>query len=66
MIQNIIKNKSTRLFVILAGFFIANALLAEFIGVKIFSLEDSLGLPRAEIPLYGSAFSFHLTGISIS
>lgn len=61
MIQNIIKNKSTRLFVILAGFFIANALLAEFIGVKIFSLEDSLGLPRAEIPLYGSAFSFHLT-----
>ena len=45
MILSIIKTKSTRLFIILAGFFIANALIAEFIGVKIFSLEDE---PQAE------------------
>ncbi|MEM6803208.1 MAG: queuosine precursor transporter [Bacteroidota bacterium] len=32
------------LFVILAGFFISNALIAEFIGVKIFALEDTLGM----------------------
>src|SRR5215203_1864080 len=61
MIQSIIKNKPSRLFLILAGFFIANALIAEFMGVKIFSLEDSLGIHRANISLFGSAFSFHLT-----
>ncbi|MEY3079911.1 MAG: hypothetical protein RL086_1082, partial [Bacteroidota bacterium] len=33
-------NKGTTLFFILGGFFIANALVAEFIGVKIFALED--------------------------
>lgn len=38
-------NKTTKLFVILGGFFICNALLAEFIGVKIFSLEACFGYP---------------------
>lgn len=61
MIKGIINNKSTRLFIILAGFFITNALIAEVIGVKIFSLEDTLGVPRANISLFGSNFSFHLT-----
>src|SRR5688572_7149881 len=61
MIQNIIKNRSSRLFLILGGFFTANAIIAEFIGVKIFSLEDSLGMERAEIPLFGGNFSFNLT-----
>jgi uncharacterized integral membrane protein (TIGR00697 family) len=61
MIHNILKNKSTRLFIILGGFFIANALIAEVIGVKIFSLEDTLGISRANINLFGSPFSFHLT-----
>jgi len=61
MIHTILKNKSTRLFIILAGFFIANALIAEVIGVKIFSLEDTLGISRANINLFGSPFSFHLT-----
>ena len=45
----------------MAGFLITNAVLAEFIGVKIFSLEDSLGVTRANIPLFGGTFSFHLT-----
>src|SRR6187551_2504219 len=61
MIKGIINNKSTRLFIILAGFFITNALIAEVIGVKIFSLEDTLGISRANINLFGSKFSFHLT-----
>lgn len=61
MIHNILRNKSTRLFIILAGIFITNALIAEVIGVKIFSMEDSLGIPRANINLFGSPFSFHLT-----
>lgn len=51
MIHNIINDKSTRLFIILGGFFVANALIAEVIGVKIFSLEDTLGIGRADFSL---------------
>lgn len=61
MIHSILKDKSTRLFIILAGVFVSNALIAEVIGVKIFSLEDTLGVQRANINLFGSPFSFHLT-----
>jgi uncharacterized integral membrane protein (TIGR00697 family) len=61
MTLSIIKSKPTRLFLILGGFFIANAIIAEFIGVKIFSLEDTFGWQRANIPLFGGVFSFHLT-----
>lgn len=61
MIHNILSNKSTRLFITLAGFFVTNALLAEVIGVKIFSLEDTMGVPRANLSLFGSNFSFHLS-----
>lgn len=61
MILDIIKNKSIKLFIILGGFFIANAMIAEFIGVKIFSLEDTIGIQRLNLPLFGSQFSFHLT-----
>lgn len=61
MIKQILSDKPTRLFLMLAGFFIANAMIAEFIGVKIFSLEDTVGIDRLNIPLFGSNFSFHLT-----
>ena len=33
-------NKKTKLFIILGSFFITNAIVAEFIGAKIFSLEN--------------------------
>jgi uncharacterized integral membrane protein (TIGR00697 family) len=61
MIHTIIKDKPTRLFILLGGFFIANALIAEVIGVKIFSFEDTIGVSRANMNLFGSNFSFHLT-----
>ena len=61
MIHTIIKNKPTRLFLILAGIFITNALIAEFIGVKIFSLEETLGLKPVAINLFGGSYSFNLT-----
>ena len=61
MIKQILSDKPTRLFLMLAGFFIANAMIAEFIGVKIFSLEDTVGINRLNLPLFGSNFSFHLT-----
>lgn len=61
MITNIIKDKSTKLFIFLGGFFIANAFIAEVIGVKIFSLEGTLGITPFHIPLFGHDFSFNLT-----
>src|SRR5688500_4179955 len=61
MIHTIISHKPTRLFIILSGIFLTNALIAEFIGVKIFSLEKTLGLEPAQIKLFGSTYSFNLT-----
>lgn len=45
--------KKNRLFVLLAAFFLTNALVAEFMGVKIFSLESWLGIDPIEINLFG-------------
>lgn len=50
---DVISHKPTLLFVILAGFFVANALVAEFIGVKIFALEDTFGWKPFNINLFG-------------
>jgi uncharacterized integral membrane protein (TIGR00697 family) len=62
MIHNIIKDRPTRLFIILGGFFIANAIVAEVVGVKVFSLEDTLGIERADFSLLGvDHLSFSLT-----
>jgi uncharacterized integral membrane protein (TIGR00697 family) len=46
-------SRAQKLFVVLAAFFVANAVLAEFIGVKIFALETTLGIAplRASGPL---------------
>ncbi|AKH69133.1 conserved hypothetical integral membrane protein [Spongiibacter sp. IMCC21906] len=55
-------NKALRLFIVLGGFFVANALLAELIGVKIFSLEQTLGLQNADFQIFGvDNLSFNLT-----
>jgi uncharacterized integral membrane protein (TIGR00697 family) len=61
MIHNLVKDKSTRLFIFLGGFFITNALIAEVIGVKIFSLEKSLGLAPLHINVFGESLSLNLT-----
>ncbi len=58
----IYNNKASILFWILGGFFIANALVAEFIGVKIFSLEQSLGFESMNWTLFGvEGLGFNLT-----
>jgi uncharacterized integral membrane protein (TIGR00697 family) len=53
MIHNILKDKPTRIFVYLASFFVANALIAECIGTKLFSLERSFGLEPSPFSLLG-------------
>jgi uncharacterized integral membrane protein (TIGR00697 family) len=54
-------SRSTRLFVILAGFFVANAIIAEFVGVKIFALETTFGLPPFGWTLFGQTGSLSFT-----
>jgi uncharacterized integral membrane protein (TIGR00697 family) len=53
--------RAQRLFVVLAAFFVVNAVLAEFIGVKIFALEDTLGLSPFEWNLFGQTGSLNFT-----
>jgi len=58
----IFKSKRDTLFLILGGIFIANAILAELIGIKIFSLETVMGLAPARIRiLEGFILDFNLT-----
>lgn len=62
MIQNILKDRPTKLFVIFSAFFVANALIAECIGGKIFSLEKVFGWQPANLTLFGEkGLSFNLT-----
>jgi uncharacterized integral membrane protein (TIGR00697 family) len=62
MISSIIKDKPTRLFVFFTAFFVANALIAECIGTKLFSLEKLLGTNPANITLFGQhGLAFTLT-----
>ncbi len=41
--------RSNRLFIALAAFFVANAVIAEFVGVKVFAVEDTLGIAAAHL-----------------
>jgi uncharacterized integral membrane protein (TIGR00697 family) len=56
-----IVHKRNRLFIVLSGIFITNALLAEIIGVKIFSGEATLGLNPAHLNILGFSMDFNLT-----
>lgn len=53
--------KRNLLFIVLCGIFLTNALVAEMIGVKIFSAETTLGLQPAHINLLGFTLDFNLT-----
>lgn len=55
------QERANRLFLVLAVFFVSNALLAELIGVKIFALEDTLGLRPFEWNLFGQTGSLNFT-----
>ncbi len=60
--MNSANTRKTNLFLVLSGIFITNALLAELVGVKIFSAESALGVPPAQIHLWGEfVLDFNLT-----
>ncbi|MDH5397464.1 MAG: queuosine precursor transporter [Cyclobacteriaceae bacterium] len=56
-----ISQKKANLFLILGGIFITNAIVAELVGGKIFSLEGTLGISQFQIPLMGEKWDFNLT-----
>ncbi len=53
MIHKLLNDKPTKLFVILTSFFVANALIAECIGGKLFSLERVFGIQPHPFSLFG-------------
>jgi uncharacterized integral membrane protein (TIGR00697 family) len=53
--------RAVRLFLALAGFFVTDALLAEFVGVKIFSLERTLGVGDVHWNLLGASGTLSFT-----
>ncbi len=60
--QSIYKDRPQQLLLVITAFFISNALIAECIGSKIFSLEKLFGLAPANLTLFGqSGLSFNLT-----
>jgi uncharacterized integral membrane protein (TIGR00697 family) len=62
MIKDLMNNKPAKLFALISAFFVANALIAECIGGKIFSLEAVLGVDPVNLSFFGeSNLSFALT-----
>ena len=62
MVPRLLKDKPTSLFVGLSAFFVANALIAECIGGKLFSLEKVFGMQPRPFTLLGeSGLTFTLT-----
>jgi len=62
MINSILKDKPTKLFIFFTAFFVANALIAECIGGKLFSLESLLGIAPANFSMFGQkGLNFTLT-----
>jgi uncharacterized integral membrane protein (TIGR00697 family) len=57
----VLEDRATRVFVLLACFFCVNAVLAEFIGVKIFALEDTLRIAPLQWNLFGQSGSLNFT-----
>jgi len=54
-------NKKTFLYLLLASFFITNALIAEFGGVKIFSVEKILGIAPLQLNIFGIITDLNLS-----
>ena len=54
-------DKAGKLFVILSGFFLVNAVLAEFVGIKIFALETTLGFEPLNWELFGQVGTLNFT-----
>ena len=55
-----LRTKKQTLYLVLCGIFLTNAVVAEVIGAKIFSMEATLGIDPLQIPLFGQKFNFNM------
>ena len=51
--NHLLDNKPAKLFIVLGAFFVCNAIIAEFIGVKIFAFEQTVGIHPLNWDLFG-------------
>lgn len=51
--DSILRDKRAVLFFLFGAFLVANAIVAELIGVKLFQLEDAIGIEKANLSLLG-------------
>lgn len=56
-----LEKKKRNLFIVLSGIFLTNAILAEMIGTKIFSVENTVGMEPAHLNIMGFIMDFNLT-----
>ncbi len=61
-----LKSKKEALYLFLCGLFITNAIVAEIIGAKIFSVEQTLGFNPVQIPILGFTLDFNMTAGAIN
>lgn len=61
MATDSINSKKQTLYIILCGIFLTNAIVAEIIGSKIFSVEQTLGIAPMQLPLFGQKFDFNMS-----
>src|SRR3954469_13842143 len=61
MSMRTIDARANRLFIVLTGFFLTNAIIGEFVGVKIFALEATLGLAPFNWSLFGITGTLNFT-----
>jgi uncharacterized integral membrane protein (TIGR00697 family) len=59
--NTIYEKKRQQLFLVLMAIFLTNALVAEMIGIKIFSVENTLGFAPANLSILGFTMNFNLT-----
>lgn len=60
-LSSVLDVRASRLFLILAAFLTTNAMIAEFVGVKIFALEPTLGWSPFNWDLFGQSGSLSFT-----
>ena len=54
-------HRRNNLFLILGSFFLTNAIVAEFIGAKIFSLEKTIGIAPLNLKIWGDSYNMDMT-----
>ena len=59
--QSFSDQRKNRLFIILGFTFLTNAIIAEFIGAKIFSVESTLGIAPLQITMGSSSYNLDMT-----